>query len=512
MSKSGSKSQRAITLRDLVSDTLIYGAAGVANRAIGFLLLPITTAILDPADYGVLGLFGATASILWLLVSLGVPSAFYRFYAESSQSKTRARLLGSSLALCVLQSAAAIGLVALVGKEISTWLFGIAAIWPAMLLAGNAVCSTLIAFGAGRLQADGLAVRYLIVNLASVLCSRGIGLTLLFLGYGPWGWIIGELIGLCLSLPLLIVMAWPKQRPVIRRATMRGVVWYGMLLTPAYVSQWLMLGCDKLIMKGTLLQPEQAIGFYSVGERISSIIMFSNVAFALAWRRFAFRNMALEEGRALLARGMKLYVLASGLMALALALLGDDLTHWMIRAEFAPGAVVIVPLTVAWWLAGLGDTANIGLHRVKRPALISVINISAAVMNVTLNFWAIPRYGILGAAYTTLVSQAARAAAIWLASQATFPVPFDYRGTGVALAIFGTVFAVAYAFGSIFVAELPRPWGWLAATVSESLAVLIAVGTLWYLPVLHREERDAVGRMVRTLTRRGNQPGPLDSS
>ena len=83
---------QAVTIRHLFSDTLVYGVAGVANRAIGFLLLPITTAILDPDDYGVLGLFGATASILWLLVSAGVPSAFFRFYAESKDAPRRAAL------------------------------------------------------------------------------------------------------------------------------------------------------------------------------------------------------------------------------------------------------------------------------------------------------------------------------------------------------------------------------------------------------------------------------------
>ncbi len=300
MPMNGSTNQRAVTIRDLLSDTLIYGAAGVANRAIGFLLLPVTTAILDPDDYGVLGLFGATASLLWVLGSLGVPAAFYRFYAESGESREKARMLGSSLLLCLLQAAAALWLTLAIGKEISARLFGISETWPALLLVGNAVCTTLIALGAGRLQADGFAWRYLTVNLAAVLCSRGISLTLLLLGYGPWGWIVGELIGLCLSLPLLVVMAWPKQRPTIKMATMASTLWYGLLLTPAFVSQWLMVGCDKLIMKATLLQPDQAIGLYSVGERISSIVMFGNLAFALAWRRFAFRNMALQDGAPLL--------------------------------------------------------------------------------------------------------------------------------------------------------------------------------------------------------------------
>ncbi len=503
MPMTGSTSQRAVTIRDLFSDTLIYGAAGVANRAIGFLLLPVTTAILDPVDYGVLGLFGATASILWLLSSLGVPASFYRFYAETAEAEKRARLIGSSLLLCLLQSALALWLAFVIGEDMSVRLFGISAAWPTLLLVGNAVCTTLIALGTGRLQADGLAWRYLVVNMTSVICSRGIGLTLLFLGYGPWGWIVGELIGLGLTLPLLIVMAWPRQRARVNLTTMASTFWYGALLTPAFLSQWIMVGCDKLIIKATLPQAEQAIGFYSVGERISSIVMFGNVAFALAWRRFAFRNMVLPEGVPLLARGMKLFVLASGLLAMALALLGDDLTHWLIRAVFAEGTVVIVPLTLAGWLAGLADTANVGLHRVQRPALISAVNVCAALLNVGLNFWAIPRYGILGAACATLASQAARTAAVWLASQAAFPIPIDYRGTGLALGLLATLFAVGCTAGIVLIALLPAPWGWCAATVTESATVLLAIAGLWLLPVFDVEERAAIARLASAFWRRG---------
>ncbi len=499
---SGLTSQQTITIRNLLSDTLIYGAAGVASRVIGFLLLPVTTAILDPDDYGVLGLFGATASILWLFSSVGVPSAFYRFYAETTAARRRARLVGSSLLLCLLQSLLAMCLGVVWGSQVSVSLFGIEAAWPTILLVTNAVCTTFIALGTARLQADGLAWRYLMVNLTSVLGSRGVGLILLLLGYGPWGWIIGELLGLVLTLPLLAVLAWPSAWPQVDARVMGRTFWYGLLLTPAFVSQWLMVGCDKLIIKATLPHADQAIGFYSVGERISSIVMFGNVAFALAWRRFAFRNMVHPEGVPLLARGMKLYVLASGVAAMALALLGDDLTHWLIRAVFAEGTVVIVPLTLAGALAGLADTANVGLHRVQRPGLISMINVGAAVLNVGLNFWAIPRFGILGAAYTTLASQALRTSAVWVASQAVFPLPLDYAGTGLALSWLAGVFGLSWFAGAWCIEQWSSPWGWAAATAVESWGVVCAVVGLWWLPVFDREERAAILRMLRDVTRR----------
>lgn len=498
----GPSSQGVVTIRHLLSDTFVYGAAGVANRAIGLLLLPITTALLDPADYGVLGLFGAAASILWLVVSLGVPSAFFRFYAATERPARRGQLIGSSLVLSLILAAASLAATGVFGRQLSERLFGVSALWPSGLLVSNAICTMLISLGAGRLQADGYAYRYLAVNLISVVGSRGIGLALLFLGFGPWGWIVGELVGLALSLPVLVVLAWPRLRVSVDLRTMAQTLKYGALLTPAFISQWVMVGCDKLVMKATLADPEQAIGFYSVGERISSIVVFGNVAFALAWRRFAFHNMGVPGGASLLARGMKLYLLANALFALALALLGDDLTHWLIRAVFAQGMVVIVPLTVAGWLAGLADTAPVGLHRMERPAMISAVNVAAAVLNVGLNFWAIPRFGILGAAYTTLVSQLLRALAIWGASQRAYRLPFDYRGASYGLAWMAVVFLGASVLGTRCIHALPSTWGWLASTVGQSLAVLVALAGLWKLPVFDADERAALQRWLDWACRR----------
>ena len=197
-------------------------------------------------------------------------------------------------------------------------------------------------------------------------------------------------------------------------------------------------------------------------------------------------------------RGLKLFILASGLLAMALALLGDDLTHWLIRAEFSPGMVVIVPLTMAGWFAGLADTTNIGIHRVKRPAVISVINVAAAVLNVVLNFWAIPRFGILGAANATLVAQALRVIATWWVSQRMFSIPLDYVGTGLALGMYGLVGAAGYAAGRWLTASLPDPWGWSAATVCQLAVVILAMVGIWVLPVFDGDERDAVRRVVRS--------------
>ncbi|MCU0959947.1 MAG: hypothetical protein MUF48_07555, partial [Pirellulaceae bacterium] len=88
-------------------------------------------------------------------------------------------------------------------------------------------------------------------------------------------------------------------------------------------------------------------------------------------------------------------------------------------------------------------------------------------------------------------------------------LPFDYRGSGWGLAWMAVVFVGAYAVGAACVGGLPTPWGWLAATASESAAVLLALLGMWWLPVFDEEERAAIRRWCSRV--RGRAGGAEDT-
>jgi O-antigen/teichoic acid export membrane protein len=162
---------------------------------------------------------------------------------------------------------------------------------------------------------------------------------------------------------------------------------------------------------------------------------------------------------------MLFFLHIAGFVALGLCLLGDDVSRWAIAAAFEEGVIVIVPLTLASLASGWADMVAISLHKVKKTHYISALAGAAAVIDVLLNIALIPRFGILGAAYTTLASQLARAiACAWLA-QREFPIPFDRRrAAGVALVLGG-----AFALG-----QLTAPIGPILSPALEALLIAVA--------------------------------------
>jgi len=69
-------------LRELFSDTLVYGISSVLARFINYLLVPLHTGVFNTAQYGIIGLVYAAIAFLNVVFTFGMESAYLR-YAEN---------------------------------------------------------------------------------------------------------------------------------------------------------------------------------------------------------------------------------------------------------------------------------------------------------------------------------------------------------------------------------------------------------------------------------------------
>jgi O-antigen/teichoic acid export membrane protein len=267
---------------------------------------------------------------------------------------------------------------------------------------------------------------------------------------------------------------------------------YGATLVPIALSHWVMVGCDKYMIRELTTSPDPLaqIGFYSVGERISSMMQLVNMAFLLGWRRFAFRNMHLEDGPRLLSRGVTLFALTAGYGALGLILLGDDLVYWTMR-RYAAGMHVIAPLTLSVMFWGFGEVMSVGLHKAQRTLLLAWLNVIAAILNVVLNFFLIPPFGIAGAAGATLVCQFLKSLLVWRSAQSAFRIPVEYRRLILAAGLFVGVYVAGRVLDS---------FGWTAATLSQTFLVVAVPVALYAGGFFRVEERRQIDRVLELLT------------
>jgi O-antigen/teichoic acid export membrane protein len=87
----------------------------------------------------------------------------------------------------------------------------------------------------------------------------------------------------------------------------------------------------------------------------------------------------------------------------------------------------------------------IGSGRARRTQLNWVVTGFGAAVNIGLNFWLIPRYGMVGAAISTLAAYVALFGGMLAYAQRVYPVPYQWRrvATACAAAVGLTVLARA---------------------------------------------------------------------
>jgi O-antigen/teichoic acid export membrane protein len=480
-------------VKRFLSDTLIFGFVGVFDRAIGFVLLPITTALMTTREYGVLSMFQTTTEIMQYLVAMGIFNSFFKHYTEVTDDRSKREIVNAAFwqvtVLAFLLSLAFIPFA-------STWdrlLFNTGGILLPLMTIPSTYFAVLISLGDSRLQADGKAIIYMFVNMFQTATTRGLALLLLVLGLGANGWIIGQSVGQMVSITAFCFLAFAgvnlRPDPVWLGRLFR----FGIILVPLAVSHWSMQGSARYMMNFLLDDPKHYIGLYTFGERISQIMAMLNLAFALGWRRFAFSNLHHPDGARLLGHGATVFFAISSFGALGLIALGDDLTRWMIREEYWEGIRVIPYLTLAGFFWGVTEVIAISLYKRNKAYLLSGSYIVAAILCIGLNYVLIQKHGMLGAAEAWLYAEFAKCAMVLFLGQREFPLAIQYRRVLHALLVYiPSLLLCVYGF----------PTTTLTSTLAQGAIVAATPGLLLATGFLLPSEKEILLKLFARFTKR----------
>ena len=485
--------QRPVAVRTLLSDSAILGVGGLLDPIIGFVLLPLTAVLLGTEGFGVLGLFNTTFAILSVIALMGMRPTFFRFYTAAKTREGAQEALGAAVTISVAAALLLCIPTLIWSTDINRGIFGMPGKALVVLLCVRVFSGAVSGPAVGRLKADGRAPAVLAINVVKTIVSRGVGLTLLVAGFGVVGLMLGGALGAGLHALLGGVVAFRGVALRVDRKTTFTMLPFGASLVPAGLSALFLRATDKYLLRFLSPDPLVQVGLYSLGERFSRSTMdlFSQVALG-GWNRFSFGNMNFDTGPHRIAKAATLYAVVSGYVALVVALLGDDLVHWLIGGDFEAATVIIPILTLAFYFSGLAPLFQPGLVKAREPLRLSAITTTSALLNVGLNLVLIPRYGFWGAAVATLVSQILNTVLLWRQSQRAYPLPFGYRR----LIIAGTVFAVAYIVGTS-----TSVFGWLAASLGQLAIVALVPFVLYGTGFVAGEELAFVHNAWKTLKR-----------
>ncbi|MGW4462007.1 flippase [Micromonospora sp. NPDC004704] len=266
------------------------------------------------------------------------------------------------------------------------------------------------------------------------------------------------------------------------------------------------LSSTGLIWVDTLLlgfYGNEDIGAYHVATRLVTVAVFVlapiNASFG-PYLAHLYHQGRMDEVR-------RIYAVATGWVVrlslpafVALLVLPEQLLHLVNGSALAGGAAVTIALALGQLVNAATGPCGTLLNMSGRVSVNMVDNLAALVLNILLNLWLIPAYGILGAAVAWAVSLAAvNIARVWQVRVLVHAVP-------VTVGMLKGLAAAVLALGAGFAARWLVP-GWVA-----ELAVGLAVIALVYLGAvlalgLSREDVMVLRAVTRRGGRRAGRPG-----
>jgi O-antigen/teichoic acid export membrane protein len=182
---------------------------------------------------------------------------------------------------------------------------------------------------------------------------------------------------------------------------------YGLPMVVNEIASNLLSFADRLMLR-QLLVDFAAVGVYTIGYGLAlNISNLLNYALYNAYTQVSVREYE-TKGAAAVVRTKRAVLLVviylAAAMITGLLSVGDDVLLLMAGNSKAQSAPVFQLIGVNYVLDGLGGIVTAGLLLHKRTMTILALSVMALVVNVVLNLFWIPRFGVMGAVYATFVS------------------------------------------------------------------------------------------------------------
>lgn len=477
--------------RRLLGGASLLSLAGIMQQGVGFLLLPVYTRYLSPADYGQIEVLMVSVFLANMVVAQGMPPSLLRrlSLARDNDPERCRRAAGTALLYVAASGIGFVGLSALAAPWLGPLLFGADGYGYLVQIGGVLVAAiTLISVGNSVLMAHGRVAGAVAVGLVQFGVKLSLNILLvvvLEVGFTGiiWSHLVGDAAG-------VLAMLWTTRRQVrwkFERAEARELCRYGRPLVAASLGYQVLSVSDRYLIR--FLRPAAELGLYAVAHKFATAFYLVIVGPLSRMWEVSGLELAQEEGGAeRIARIANLYLVVGGLATLGVIWIIEPALQLLVPPEFLGAEAAVGILVGAAVFTGLGEIFKVGLRVQGSSREIAVIAGATAVFNVVIGFVLIPRGGFVGAAMASLLASALLAWGACRMADRVFPVPWDRsRLTASALLLLG-----ACALQPPL--ELLDPFDRMLARTALLGAYVLAAPRL-----LDRESREAVAERWRAL-------------
>lgn len=431
------------TIKQLLSQTAIYGLSSVLGRVLNFLLVPLYTGVFDKEEYGQVTILYAYVAIFNVFLSYGMETSFFNFINKKDNKNVFSTAFVSLLATSLGFLAFAITFNKSIASLIDFQEHPQYINYLVWILVFDAI--TVIPFA--QLRYLNKAFRYAIIKLTNIGITIGLNLLLLL--------VIPSLISKGYSFGSLDFYLEAPGISVIFLSNLVASAITIIMITPTFIkTKW---SFDKILWKKMLhygwpiliggtagiineamdrpmlqwLLPEDIamgeIGIYGANYKIAIFMTLFIQAFRMGVEPFFFAKAKDKDARETYAFVMNYFVAIMSVIFLFLMVNLDVFKHFIRNEEMWVGIKVVPILLLANLSLGIYISLSVWYKindKTKYGALFSIIG---AIITIVMNIWLIPKIGYFGSAWATLAAYSSMMIMSYIVGQNIYRIPYNLK-------------------------------------------------------------------------------------
>lgn len=394
-------------MNKLINNTALYTLGNLIPKAAAFFLLPLYTQVLTPEDYGIISAVGLLGSICVILFSLAIDRSVCRLYWDYKTDADRTRYLGSvTLSLWFIASVMLVlmlfplrGIISLAFQSIPFFPYYVLALLTAYLQVFGLIPKSVFRV---RQQA-GL---FLCFSLAEFLITTSCVIWFILIQQeGAVGMLKGLMAGPLVLAPVFIIYSFRIIQPVLHLHILRQSLRFSLPMIPILLCAWVVSITDRIFIDRYFSLSE--VGLYSLGYRIAGLALVVCTAFGMAYKPL-FYEIASSENQAAAKRKLlkynNAYVFFQLFVCFMISFFSREVIGLLLNARYFEAYKIVPIISLAYFISLTSGLLNLSVYQTKNTLPMMWVQLATAAVNVGLNALMVPRFGVYGAAWATVLS------------------------------------------------------------------------------------------------------------
>ena len=353
-------------------------------------------------------------------------TAFFRFYGFTQTDFQKSELIGTAHYYLIISSFIVCGFLYAFSKPFSNLLFETklnASYIKIIVFTGLFQIISLIPFRLYRAKLQPL--KYVTVSLIGLLIQVAFNIYfIIVVKLGVKGVLIGNAIS-AISVGIINVIV-NKDVLILKFSSskLKDLLNFGFPLIFVSIFFWILQFSDRFLLQK--LTSTSEVGLYSLGNRFATILHFLVITpFSIAWGGYCYKIANKENAREIFKQITTYLLFGLCSIGLGLVIFTPLVIKFMASELFLPANKVVLPLVCANITYGMFSIFDLGVNIAKKTHYFVYIMCFGAILNIALNMFIIPKYGMMGASFVSLISYLVIMFITYYISQKLYYIPFE---------------------------------------------------------------------------------------